>query len=73
MHMHCFEGQMKGFNKNLPLCPFLKPWVWLWNSMVVTIADTPRVKKMILRVKGDFLQEFYHSRKSFTIFVGTIL
>jgi hypothetical protein len=41
--------------------------------MVVTIADTPRVKKMILRVKGDFLQEFYHSRKSFTIFVGTIL
>jgi len=71
--MHCFEGQMKGFNKNLPLCPFLKPWVWLWNSMVVTIAATPQVKKMILRVKGDFLQEFYESRKTFTNFVGTIL
>jgi hypothetical protein len=28
---------------------------------------------MIFRVKGDFLQEFYHSRKTFTNFVGTIL
>ncbi len=64
---------MKGFNKNLPLCPFLNPGVWLWNSMVATIAATPQVKKYILRVKGDFLQEFYHSRKTFTNFVGTIL
>jgi len=71
--MHCFEGQMKGFNNSLPLCPFLKPWVWLWNSTVVTTVSTSQVKKMILRVKGDFSQEFYHSRKTFTNFVGTIL
>jgi hypothetical protein len=41
--------------------------------MVVTIVGTSQVKKMILRVKGDFSQEFYHSRKTFTNFVGTIL
>ncbi len=60
------KGKWKALIRTLPFCPFMKPWVWLWNSMVATIAATPQVKKMILRVKGDFLQEFYHSRKTFT-------